>query len=168
MSSPINRRTLIAGGCSALPLITVPRVLAAVKAETAVPPSVITQPPRQWGKDAAPDVFPDPDVLPKAPLLTEVFAPRNGYVHGLAALPIGLASVHLGGGRRAKDDAIDPSVGIVCLKKRGDAVEEGEPLAEIHARDKTSAGEAARDVLAAYTFGDDEPSHRPIVLETIA
>ena len=64
MSSPINRRTLIAGGCSALPLITVPRVLAAVKAETAVPPSVITQPPRQWGKDAAPDVFPDPDVLP--------------------------------------------------------------------------------------------------------
>jgi len=111
---------------------------------------------------------PDPDVLPKAPLITEVFAPRNGYVHGLAALPIGLASVHLGGGRRAKDDAIDPSVGIVCLKKRGDAVEEGEPLAEIHARDKTSAGEAARDVLAAYTFGDDEPSHRPIVLETIA
>ena len=64
MSSPINRRTLIAGGCSALPLITVPRVLAAVKAETAVPPSVITQPPRQWGKDAPPDVFPDPDVLP--------------------------------------------------------------------------------------------------------
>ena len=64
MSSPINRRTLIAGGCSALPLITGPRVLAAVKAETAVPPSVITQPPRQWGKDAPPDVFPDPDVLP--------------------------------------------------------------------------------------------------------
>jgi gluconolactonase len=39
-------------------------VLAAGKAETAVPPSVVTQPPRQWGKDAPPDVFPDPDVLP--------------------------------------------------------------------------------------------------------
>ena len=64
MNRPINRRKLIAGGCSALPLITAPGVLAAVKAETAVPPSVITQPPRQWGRDAPPNVFPDPDVLP--------------------------------------------------------------------------------------------------------
>src|SRR3954467_5598912 len=64
MSGPINRRHVIAGGCSALPLISAARVLAAVKAETAVPPSVVTQPPRQWGKVAPPDVFPDPDVLP--------------------------------------------------------------------------------------------------------
>jgi pyrimidine-nucleoside phosphorylase len=111
---------------------------------------------------------PDPDVLPKAPHIKEVFAPRGGYVHALAALPVGIASVHLGGGRRAKEDRIDPSVGIVCLKKRGDAVQDGEPLAEIHARDETSAEEAARDVLAAYSFGDDAPPHRPIVLETIA
>ena len=76
--------------------------------------------------------------------------------------------MHLGAGRREKDDDIDHAVGIVCLKKRGDAVEEGEPLAEIHARDETSAAEAARDVLAAYAFGDDAPPHRPIVLETIA
>ena len=110
---------------------------------------------------------PDPEVLPKAPLIREVFAPGDGFVHGVAALPIGLASVHLGGGRRAKEDRIDPSVGIVCLKKHGDAVQEGEPLAEVHARDETSAGEAARDVLAAYSFGDDAPPHRPIVLETI-
>src|SRR5689334_24232088 len=64
MNAPINRRHVIAGGCSALPLIAAPRVLAADKAQTAVPPSVITMPPRQWGKDAPPDVFPDPDVLP--------------------------------------------------------------------------------------------------------
>ena len=37
------------------------------------------------------------------------------------------------GGRRPAD-AIDHAVGVVCLRKRGDAVEEGEPLAEIHAR----------------------------------
>ena len=64
MSGPINRRILIAGGCSALPLLAAPRAPAADKAQTAVPPSVITQPPRLWGKDAPPDVFPDPDVLP--------------------------------------------------------------------------------------------------------
>ena len=111
---------------------------------------------------------PDLDALPKAPLIREIFAPRAGWVHELAALPVGLAAVHLGGGRRAKDDAIDPSVGIVLLKKRGDAVEDGEPLAEIHARDTASAAEAAEAVLGAYALGDDEPRRRPIVLDTLA
>jgi thymidine phosphorylase len=112
----------------------------------------------------------DPDLaaLPKAPLIREVFAQRGGYVQELAALPVGLAAVHLGGGRRAKDDAIDHSVGVVCLKKRGDAVGDGEPLAEIHARDETSAEQAAADVLAAYRLGDEEPRARPIVLDTLA
>jgi pyrimidine-nucleoside phosphorylase len=112
----------------------------------------------------------DPDLhaLPRAPLIREVFAPRSGYVHELAALPIGLAAVHLGGGRRAMDEAIDHSVGVVCLKKRGDAVEGGEPLAEIHARDETSAEQAAADVLSAYALRDDEPRARPIVLDTLA
>jgi pyrimidine-nucleoside phosphorylase len=110
---------------------------------------------------------PDPDALPKAPLIREVFAPQSGYVHGVAALRVGLAGVHLGAGRREKDEAIDHSVGIVCRKKRGDGVEEGEPLAEIHARDEATAAEAAADVLAAYELGDDEPRARPIVLDTI-
>ena len=55
----------------------------------------------------------------------------------------------------------------MCLKKRGDAVEEGEPLAEIHARDEASAAEAAADVLAAYELGDEPPRPRSIVLDTI-
>jgi pyrimidine-nucleoside phosphorylase len=105
--------------------------------------------------------------LPKAPLVREVFAPLAGHVHEVAALPIGLAALHLGAGRRAKDDTIDHAVGVVCRKKRGDAVEVGEALAEIHARDASSADEAARDVLAAYAIADEPPTPRPIVLDTI-
>jgi thymidine phosphorylase len=110
---------------------------------------------------------PDPGALPKAVFVGEVFAPRDGYVESLAALPVGLAALHLGAGRREKDDAIDHSVGVVCLKKRGDAVALGEPLAEIHARDEASADEAAADVLAAYAFADEPPRPRPIVLDTL-
>jgi thymidine phosphorylase len=88
-------------------------------------------------------------------------------VQRLAALPVGLAAVHLGGGRQEKDDAIDHAVGIVCLRKRGDRVEEGEPLAEIHARTERAAEEAAADVLRAYELGDDEPRAWPIVLDTL-
>jgi thymidine phosphorylase len=78
-----------------------------------------------------------------------------------------VAAVHLGAGRRAKEDEIDHSVGIVCLKKRGDAVEAGEPLAEIHARDDAAASEAAQQVSAAYELGDEVPRARPIILDVV-
>jgi pyrimidine-nucleoside phosphorylase len=110
---------------------------------------------------------PDEAALPKAPLVREVFAPRGGYVQRLAALPVGLAALHLGAGRRTKDEPVDHAVGIVCAKKRGDHVEAGEPLAELHARDDASAAEAAATVLAAYEVGDEPPRARGIVLDTL-
>jgi pyrimidine-nucleoside phosphorylase len=111
----------------------------------------------------------DPDAeLPKAQFIREVFASRDGYVQRLAALPIGLAALHLGAGRRSKDDAIDHAVGVICRKKRGDEVEEGEPLAEIHARDEATADDAANTVLGAYVIDGISPPSIPIVLDTIA
>ncbi|HJS49812.1 MAG TPA: thymidine phosphorylase, partial [Gaiellaceae bacterium] len=41
---------------------------------------------------------PDLDVLPRAPVVREVLAPRSGVVTRLSALEIGVASVELGGG----------------------------------------------------------------------
>ena len=110
---------------------------------------------------------PDEHVLPKAPFVRELFAPRGGYVQRLAALPVGMAALHLGAGRGEKDAPIDHAVGVVCLKKRGDAVEEGEALAEIHARDEQSANEAAAEVGEAYELGDEPPRARAIVLDTL-
>ncbi|MBA3412349.1 MAG: pyrimidine-nucleoside phosphorylase, partial [Actinobacteria bacterium] len=60
---------------------------------------------------------------------------------------------------------IDHAVGVVCAKKRGDRVEAGEPLAEIHARDEGSAGRGAADVLASYQLADEAPEERPVLLE---
>jgi pyrimidine-nucleoside phosphorylase len=110
---------------------------------------------------------PEESALPKAPFVREVFASRDGYVHALGALAVGQAALHLGAGRREKDDPVDHAVGVVCVKKRGDAVETGEPLAEIHARDESTADEAAADVLAAYELADEPPRPRSIVLDTI-
>jgi pyrimidine-nucleoside phosphorylase len=110
---------------------------------------------------------PDEAALPAAPLIREVFAARGGHVQRLAALPVGLAALHLGAGRREKDDAIDHAVGVVCLRKVGDAVEEGEPLAEIHAADEQSAVDAAAEVLGAYELGDEPPRPRTIILDTL-
>ncbi len=110
---------------------------------------------------------PDLDVLPLAPVVRDVIASRAGAVASLGAIRVGLAALHLGAGRRTKEDAVDHAVGVVCLKKRGDAVREDEPLAQVHARDDASAGEAAAEVLAAYELADTAPPAGPIVLEVL-
>lgn len=110
---------------------------------------------------------PDLDVLPRAPVVSEVRSPQPGVVAALGAIRVGTAALRLGAGRRTKEDGIDHAVGIVCLKKRGDAVERGEPLAEIHARDQESAERAQAELLAAYELADDAPASTPIVLEIL-
>jgi len=110
---------------------------------------------------------PGEEALPRAPFIREVFAPRSGFVQRLAALPVGIAALHLGAGRRTKDDEIDHAVGIVCVKKRGDAVEEGEALAEVHARAEAGVDDAARALHAAYEVGDERPRERGVVLDRI-
>ena len=111
---------------------------------------------------------PDESVLPTAPVVRELPADRDGYVSDLGAVAVGQAALHLGAGRRTKDDAIDHSVGIVCLLKPGDPVAKGEALAEIHAATEADADEAARELQAAYAFADEPPPSRSVVLEVIA
>jgi pyrimidine-nucleoside phosphorylase len=110
---------------------------------------------------------PSEDALPAAPVVAQVEAPRAGHVHALGATRVGLAALHLGAGRRTKEDSIDHGVGVVCRRKRGDEVAAGEVLAEVHARDEASAAEAVREVLAAYEIADEPPPPRPLVLDVI-
>jgi pyrimidine-nucleoside phosphorylase len=105
--------------------------------------------------------------LPTAPVVRQIAAPRAGFVRAIGAVDVGMAALRLGAGRRTKNDEIDHAVGVLCLKKRGDAVAAGEPIADVHARDEASAARAGDEVLAAYTFGDEASPARPIVLETI-
>ena len=110
---------------------------------------------------------PAEEALPAAAVVRDVQAPRAGFVAAIGATGVGMAALGLGAGRHTKDDEIDHAVGVVCLKKRGDAVEAGEPLAQVHARDDAAAARAAGEVLAAYTLADDAPPATPIVLETV-
>jgi pyrimidine-nucleoside phosphorylase len=110
---------------------------------------------------------PDEASLPKAPVVRDLASPRAGYVAELGAIRVGQAALHLGAGRRAKDDAIDHAVGIVCLRKRGDRVAQDEPLAEIHASSDEAAAGAARELEAAYVLTDEPPSLRPVVLDVL-
>ncbi|HJS70437.1 MAG TPA: hypothetical protein VJ744_06475, partial [Gaiellaceae bacterium] len=116
----------------------------------------------------AQDGDPRREALPVAAVVRPVPAPASGYVGAIATTAVGLAALHLGAGRVRKEDAIDHAVGIVCLAKRGDRVEPGSPIAEVHARDQESAERAVNEVTAAYSIVGEEPERRPIVLEVLS
>lgn len=110
---------------------------------------------------------PREDALPAAPIVKTVTAPAAGYVHTVDALGIGRAAVRLGAGRVTKGSPIDHATGIVCLRKRSDHVDDGEPLAEVHARDEASATTAVADVAACFSVGAEHVAPSPVVLEVI-
>jgi pyrimidine-nucleoside phosphorylase len=109
----------------------------------------------------------DESALESAPVVRPVVAPRAGAIAVLRAIGIGMTALHLGAGRRAKEDEIDHAVGIVCLRKRGDEVERGDVLAEIHARTEDAAEQAEAEVLAAYAIADEPGPARPVLLEVV-
>ncbi|HZT95104.1 MAG TPA: thymidine phosphorylase [Gaiellaceae bacterium] len=109
---------------------------------------------------------PDPARLPRVPVVRRVAAPAGGFVRTLSAREVAGVAMALGGGRERKEDSIDHAVGVVCSAKRGDAVERGGLLAEIHARDEPAAEAAEAALLAAYEIGA-EPELRPLILDVI-
>jgi pyrimidine-nucleoside phosphorylase len=109
-----------------------------------------------------PRVCDDPDaVLPRAPSQTAVRARRPGTVAAIDAEAVGTAVVLLGGGRRRKEDRVDPAVGVTVVARLGDEVREGDPLALLHHRGDPAA--AAAILAEAYRIADEAPPPRPLV-----
>lgn len=111
------------------------------------------------GGDAG--VVRDPSLLPRAGAVVEARAGTGGWVGGVDARTVADVALELGAGRRTKTDRIDHSVGVVVRAKRGDRVEAGTVLAEIHASTR-EAGEnaAARLLRDAYAFAAEPPPRR--------
>ena len=110
---------------------------------------------------------PAEDALPRAPVVREVTAEKDGHVVRVGALAVGVAAARLGAGRIAKGDSIDHAVGVLCRSKRGDEVAVGDVLAEVHARDEPSAAAAAAELMTAYEIGDELPETAGVILETL-
>jgi thymidine phosphorylase len=110
----------------------------------------------------------DPDAsLPEAPERRAVRSSGSGFVGRLDARGVGIAAWRLGAGRAKKEDPVSASAGIVCLKKPGDAVEDGEPILELHADDPARFEPALAALSGAIDISDSEPEPRPIVIERI-
>ena len=89
------------------------------------------------GGDARP-VY-DETLLPLAPCKTVLSADREGTL-AVSALALGKACVALGGGRSRAGEAIDHTVGIRLLRRAGETVRAGEPIAEVYSRTEGEEG----------------------------
>jgi thymidine phosphorylase len=104
--------------------------------------------------------------LKAAPVRRPCFAEHARLISRIDARAIGIAVVHLGGGRRRAEDGIDPRVGFTDVLGIGEETAPDRPLAMIHAATESDA-EAAADVLRqAFTIGGDAAAG-PVVLETL-
>lgn len=95
----------------------------------------------------------DPERLPSAQYLQEVYAPGAGWITSMDTKGIGAASLILGAGRAKKGDIIDLAAGLEILAKPGEKVEEGQPLAIIHGNSRDKMTEAADQLLQCYKIG---------------
>jgi pyrimidine-nucleoside phosphorylase len=79
--------------------------------------------------------------LPASAVQIPVYSQKSGYISSIATEQMGEFVVSLGGGRKTKEDTIDPAVGVVLSVSRGDLVKEGDVLAIIHANNATYSPE---------------------------
>jgi pyrimidine-nucleoside phosphorylase len=103
--------------------------------------------------------------LHPAPMIAMVPAPRDGVVAGCDCFALGELVVSIGGGRRAKEDAIDPRVGLRVLRQPGERVKTGEPLAELHLGGPADG--TIERAAACFTIADVGSPRPEIVLERI-
>ena len=112
-------------------------------------------------------VIDDISLLPKAKLSRTLRALKSGAVSALDARRIGHAAVLLGAGRAYKDQELDYGAGLELLKKIGDRVTKGEPVAIIHAADKTKLDLGEREYREALRISAKASRPRSVVLEII-
>ena len=114
-----------------------------------------------------PQQIEEPELLPKAPVRTMLLAPHSGYIAGIEAEQVGLASMRLGAGRFKKGEHIDHRTGFILQAKMGQYRQAGEPLVEIHARSESEARNIQEALLACFTWSDAPVTVGPLVYDTV-
>lgn len=112
-------------------------------------------------------VVDQPERYPKAKVVLPLVADRSGYISKVDAKKIGMAVVHLGGGRFVIQDQVDHQVGVVLHKKVADCVVPGDLLAEVHANDTGCLESAFPLIRNAFEIVPQPVAPEELIFETI-
>ena len=105
--------------------------------------------------------------LPEAPFLYDLVAKENGFISEINLRAVGQVVIELGGGRKQQDDILDLSVGLDQISGLGQAVQSGDLLCRIHAKDEESAHSVSKNLLSAFTIDQSKLSPIPVVGELV-
>src|SRR5437588_2520440 len=106
-------------------------------------------------------------MLPNATGVGEISSPRPGYVSGIEAEYIGLASSMIGAGRDTKEDTIDPAVGVILEVKVGQKIDAGAVLCRLYYTGEEHTEEAAQLIEDAFKISSQAPEDRELILEVV-
>ena len=93
--------------------------------------------------------------LEKAAVVVPVMPKEKGFLVKMDAREIGLALVHLGGGRTRADQKIDYAVGFENFVDLNDCVSQQQPIAFVHARTNSEAEQAILNILKGCVIADE-------------
>ena len=111
-------------------------------------------------------VIDDLSLLSSAKEVIAIHAKKEGYVQELHALELGTLAMKLGAGRMVKEDAIDPSVGIILQKKRGDYVACNDILAYVHTNHELT-DDWRKDFDHAFEISDVQVEAEPLIHQVV-
>jgi len=122
----------------------------------------------EWCKaqGARPNWFSEMIELNDDIVVAELKSPTDGYLAEQNAGIIGEAVVELGGGRRTKDDKINPQVGVWLDHVVGDHVKTGDRLLRIYAASEDEAKKAADAIQSGIKISQALVPARSVVLAT--
>ena len=115
-----------------------------------------------------PKVVDNPEKLPTTEHKSAVLARTAGVVTDIDPYALGTSAMRLGAGRAKAEDRVDHAVGIVLLKKVGDIVERGEPMAYVHHRGGGIIEQELKAIEAGMLIGEKAPTPRPMVVDVVS
>ena len=111
-----------------------------------------------------PRVLEDQSIFPSAEHEFVVVAKKAGFVERCDALAVGRSAVRLGAGRQAKEDDVDPGVGISVRAKVGDEVAAGDTLATVRYNTDHQLAACLPVLETAWVLSDDQQSPHNLIL----
>ncbi len=108
-------------------------------------------------------IFEDSGIFARAGITKEFCVKTSGYLSGIDAQKVGIASQLSGAGRLTKEDSIDFSCGILLNFQVGDKISQGDVLATVYGNDKKKVEEAYKVISDAFCISDKKCEKMPII-----
>ncbi|MBQ3048684.1 MAG: hypothetical protein IJC94_01890 [Oscillospiraceae bacterium] len=109
----------------------------------------------------------DTELFPTTPESGEYTAEKDGYITSIDAEGCGITASLLGAGREAAGDPIDPAAGIILLKKPGEYVRRGEPLAILYASSQIKLVQGLARIARCYNISNINPPIPELIIASV-